>query len=148
MNHYIILNLIIILNVICSLAGLTGKWIVIVVNRYLPSKVTIFLLYILVFVFGFGLVFFEEGWIVSTCIGFIEVGLGGGFSMCYYITSEYFPPLFLGFAFSVSQFCSRGSSILSYLLTDLKPPIPMILLCITTGVALFSILFLIKPKFT
>lgn len=54
--------------------------------------------------------------------------------------------MFLGFAFAVSQFGARGFSILSYLISDLKAPLPMILLCITTGLALLSLIFIVKPE--
>ena len=122
---------------IITTAGISGKMTVIVLTRYLQSKTIIIGMFSLVLTFGFGLILFTDGWIVSLCIGLVEIGLGGGFSLWYYITSEYFPPLFLGFVFSVSQFCARGSSISSYLLSDLKAPAPMILLWTTSAIAIF-----------
>ena len=73
------------------------------------------------------------------------MGIGGAFTLSYFLNNEYFPPLFLGFAFSVTQFGSRGMSILSYLMADLSEPIPMVLLCSTAGLALISLIFLSKP---
>lgn len=127
-----------------TFAGITGKMWTIFMIKKLSTKSSIFILFMIVFIFGFGLVFFKTGWMISICIAFVEVGLGGAFSLTYFINTEYFPPLFLGFAFAVTQFAARGSSILSYLLSDLEPPMPMILLCIITGVALLTLVFLKK----
>jgi hypothetical protein len=125
-------------------AGLTGKIILLILKRYLPSRTCIMSCLTLTMTAGFGLVFFRKGWMVSVCVALVEIGIGGAFTLCYFINTEYFPPLFVGFSLAVSQFGGRGFSSLSYVLSDLNEPIPMILLWITTGVALFSLLFLRK----
>ena len=131
-----------------SIAGIVGKIITILGKNHLSTKSSLAISFALTLLFGLGLVFFEDGWIVSTCIGFVEIGLGMSFTLIYYINTEYFPPLFLSFAFAVSQFGARGFSILSYLLADLSAPIPMILLCVTTAIAFLSLVFLKKPEAT
>lgn len=64
-----------------SLAGITGKIIVVIVRKYASTKVTLFFCFTVVLIFGFGLVFFTEGWMISTCIAFVEMGIGGAFTL-------------------------------------------------------------------
>lgn len=128
-----------------AFAGVTGKLLTLALRKYVSSRISMGVCFIVVLTFGFGLIFLKEGWMVSTCIGFVLMGIGGAFTLCYFLNIEYFPPLFLAFAFSVTQFGARGMSIMSYLLADLEEPFPMILLCGTTGLALFSLIFLSKP---
>lgn len=111
-----------------SLAGITGKFTVYMLKKRLPTKTTMLCCFTLIYVFGFGLVFLKADWMISVCIAFVEIGIGGSFTLCYYINTEYFPPLFLGYALAICQLCARGFTIFSFLLTDLQAPIPMVLL--------------------
>ncbi|CAI2364061.1 unnamed protein product [Moneuplotes crassus] len=128
-----------------AFSNVGGKLITLGVRNYASTKISMMVCMTICFIFGFGLIFFKEGWIIALCITFILIGIGGGFTLSYYLNNEYFPPLFVSFAFSVTQFGSRGLTILSYLMSDLQEPIPMILLCTTTGIALFCLVFLTKP---
>ena len=129
-----------------ALAGVLGKFITLGLKKYVSSKRSMIICFFITFLFGFGLIFLHEGWMISTCIGFCLMGIGGAFTLLFFLNNEYFPPLFIGFAFSVTQFGARGMSILSFLMSDLKEPIPMVLLCATSGLALFSLIFLSKPR--
>jgi len=111
-----------------AIAGVSGKLITLGVRKYTSSKISLLICFTVVLISGFGLIFFKEGWMVSASVGMVLIGIGGAFTLTYFLNNEYFPPLFLGFAFSVTQFGSRSMSILSYLMADLEEPIPMILL--------------------
>lgn len=130
-----------------AIAGITGKVTVVFIRKTVSSKISLFVWLITVFIFGLGLIFIEKGWIVTVCIGFIEVGLGAGIALVFYLVTEYFPPLFVAFAFSVSQFGGKGTTMLSYLLAGLKAPLPSIFLWWTTFVALATLCWLTKPNF-
>ena len=132
-------------SILIAIAGVSGKLVILTLRRYASTRFSLTVCFIVVLVFGFGLTILKEGWMVSVCIGLVLMGIGGAFTLCYFLNNEYFTPLFLGFAFSVTQFGSRGMSILSYLLSDLEAPIPMVLLCGTTALALLSLVFLSKP---
>ena len=99
---------------------------------------------LLSFTFGATLIFVKEAWIIPIMIVFSKIGLASAYSLCYYMTSEYFPPLFLAFAFSITQFLARALTILAFPLSELEAPIPMILFSITPTVA-FCLLFFVKP---
>lgn len=56
---------------------------------------------LLVLIFGFGLIFFSNTYVIALSIGMIEIGVGANFTLVYFVTTEYFPPLFSAFAFAV-----------------------------------------------
>ena len=95
------------------------------------------------FVFGASLIFVYDHYAIPVLIVFAKLGLAGGYSLCYYMTSEYFPPLFLAFAFGVTQFAARAFTILAFPLSELEAPIPMILFSSTPMLA-FGLLFFVK----
>ncbi|CAI2363877.1 unnamed protein product [Moneuplotes crassus] len=130
-----------------ALAGVGGKFITAGIRKYFSSKVSMIICFNVSFIFGFGLIFFNQGWIVSTCIVLVLMGVAGGFTLLFFLNNEFFPPLLVGFAFSVTQAVSRTVTILSYLMTDFKHPIPMILFCSITVAALLPLLFLKKPSY-
>ena len=49
-----------------AFAGVTGKLITLAVRKYTTSRNSLFICFIVVLIPGFGLVFFKEGWLIST----------------------------------------------------------------------------------
>lgn len=129
-----------------AIASVAGKLVTLFGRRFVSTQIAMMGWFLTCLVFGLGLVFFTTGWLVSLSIVFVLMGVGGGFTLSYFLNNEIFNPLFIGFAFSVTQFGSRGITILSYLMADLHEPIPMVLLWVTTGIALVALVFLRKPK--
>lgn len=84
-----------------GIAGLGGKIAGGVARKYLSTKFALIVMLGIVFLFGFGLIFFKNQYLIATCIGFIELGIGACFTLVYFVTTEYFPPLFTSFAFAV-----------------------------------------------
>ena len=113
----------------------------------MPTKTCQIIMLSLVIGFGIVLIFTSNEVLIAASIGMVEVGIGGSFTLIYFINTEYFPPLFVAFAFAVCQFASRSSTIFSYLLSDLQAPIPMILLVATGGLALITLMCLSKPNY-
>ena len=97
--------------------------------------------------FGIILIFFESTALIAISIGMIEFSIGGSFTLIYYINTEYFPLLFVSFAFAICQVGARSSTIASYLLSDLQEPYPMILLVSTGLVSLICLFWLSKPNY-
>ena len=133
-------------NCLVAIAGITGKLIYIAFGRYLSSKNVLSVWLSIVLISGTGLIFLKTGWMITICIGLIEMGLGAGFSIIYFINWEYFPTLILAFSFSITQFGGRASTVLSYFLAGLEDPMPSIILTLTTLFALIFLTWLIKPK--
>lgn len=129
-----------------GLSGILGKIIAGFLRKYFSTKLSLLIMLVIVCMFGFGLIFFKNAYIVALCIGMIELGIGGSFTLVYFVTTEYFPPLFTAFAFAVCQVGARFTTIASYVLSDLKSPIPMILLCSTGVISLITLVFLSKPR--
>ena len=95
---------------------------------------------------GFSLIFIKSTVLIAIWVGIVEGGVGGCFTLVYFATTEYFPPLFTAFAFAVCQLGSRSFTVLSYLLSDLTAPIPMVLLSSLSFVAFASMIFISKPS--
>ena len=124
-----------------------GKLIATAVRVYLPTKISLMIMLTIIITFGFFLIFFENIALIAISIGMIELGIGGSFTLIYYINVEYFPLLFVSFAFAICQIGGRSSAIASYLLSDLKEPYPMVLL-VSTGLVSMLVLFcLSKPNY-
>uniref|UniRef100_A0A7S3J1X0 Uncharacterized protein n=1 Tax=Euplotes harpa TaxID=151035 RepID=A0A7S3J1X0_9SPIT len=109
------------------------------------TRITFMGSFALSFVFGAALIFVTTDWIVPVLIVFSKIGLASGYSLCYYMTSEYFPPLFLAFAFSVTQFAARAFTILAFPISEIEAPIPMILFSITPCLAFVLLWMFAKP---
>ena len=80
--------------------------------------------------------------LVPIMIAFAKGGVKVTFDICYLGNSFLFPAIFAGTAFG---FCNAGakiSTILSPLIAEVDPPIPMILLSIVTSSGAISSLFI------
>jgi predicted MFS family arabinose efflux permease len=128
-----------------GLAGIAGKVAASVLRKSMSSKISLFVFLAIVAVVGTGLIFFTNKYLIALSIGIVNLGIGGSFTIVYFVTTEYFPPLFTAFAFAVCQVGARATTISSYVLSDLKHPIPTILLVATTIVSIASLFFLSKP---
>lgn len=82
---------------------------------------------------------------IPILIVFAKFGLAGGYSLCYYMTTEYFPVLFLAFAFGLTQFMARAFTIAAFPLSELDQPIPMILFSSTPMLAFVMLFFVRSP---
>lgn len=132
-------------NLVLPFMAMVGKLAAIPLKHFFSSKIVLIFLVSFVAGFGFMLIIITDGPLVSVFIGLTQFGMAGSFAVSYAVTTEYFPALFLAFAFAVCQFGARGMTIFSYVLSDIKAPVPMIILCASSAVALIALFFLTKP---
>ena len=130
---------------ISPIADIIGHILWIFIQKLTNTKITFMGSFALSFIFGTWLIFISTSWLVPIWIVFAKIGLASGFSLWFYMMTEYFPPLFLSFAFGVTQFTSRSFTILSFPLSELSAPIPMILFSITPCLAFFLLWIFAKP---
>ena len=132
---------------ISPIADIIGSLLCIPVQKYTSTKITFMGSFLMSFIFGFALIFVSTSWLVPVLIVFAKIGLSSGHSLWYYMMTEYLPSLFLAFAFSLTQFASRSVTILSFPLSELKAPVPMILFSITPSLSFILLwLFAKAPK--
>lgn len=125
------------------IADIIGHFLCVPVQKFTNTKLTFMGSFVLAFVFGAALIFVKVTWLIPVFIVFSKIGLASGYSLCYYMTSEYFPPLFLAFAFGVTQFAARAFTILAFPISEIEAPTPMIIFSISPIIA-FILLFFVK----
>jgi len=127
------------------LADILGHILCVPVQKMTNTRVTFMGSLALSFIFGASLIFVHTHWMIPVLIVFSKIGLASGYSLCYYMTSEYFPPLFLAFAFGVTQFAARAFTILAFPMSELEAPLPMVLFSITPIIAFILLFFVRSP---
>lgn len=73
-------------------------------------------------------------------------GINSAFTLCYLITADYFPSIISSQIFGICNVFSRFSTILSPLIAEVDPPVPMLVYCLICGMTTFSSLFLTKNE--
>ena len=104
-----------------------GKILFTVLKSIFPTRLCLMLGFIVIIIFSVLLILAQQEWQASACYSLVVAGVYGSTVLIYYLNIEYFPTLFLNFAFSFTNFVSRGCVMGSYLLSDLEPPLPMII---------------------
>ena len=127
-------------------AAITGKFIVSFFRDYFSTVSCVIMMLLISIVGGFLVIFIESSEYKALSVWMVQLGLGGGVSLVYFITTEYFAVLFVSYAFALSQASSRSFSIFSFIVSDLHEPIPMIILESISIASIISILWLKKPK--
>jgi MFS-type transporter involved in bile tolerance (Atg22 family) len=93
---------------------------------------------------GIGVVLLGEGHeeLMPFMVALAKGGVKATFDVCYLANSFIFPAIFAGTAFG---FCNAGAkiaTILSPILAEEKPPVPMIVFSIATGLASIAPIFI------
>jgi hypothetical protein len=63
---------------------------------------------------------------------FAKGGVTGTFTLCYLANAHIFPAIIAGTAFGICNVGAKTTTILSPLVAEVDPPIPMILFCVST----------------
>lgn len=71
----------------------------------------------------------------TLCIMVTKFGINIAFTLCYIVNAEYFPAIVCSRVFGICNLFARFSTILSPLIAEVEPPIPM---CICVGICLMS----------
>ena len=132
-------------DLISPLSDMAGFFLCIFVQKYTSTKITYVSCFALTFVFGAGLIFLKLDWEVPILIVFAKIGISGCYSISYYMMTEYFPPLFLSFAFGITQFASRAFTILAFPVSEIDAPTPMIIFSVTPWIAFVLLILFVKP---
>ena len=84
---------------------------------------------------------------VSIMVSFAKGGGKISFDVCYLANSTLFPAIFSGTAFGICNIAAKIATILSPLVAELDPPIPMTIFTIIAAVAvLLSTMFRTAPE--
>jgi MFS family permease len=73
-------------------------------------------------------------------------GINSAFTLCYIITADYFPSIVSSRVFGICNLFSRFATILSPMIAELDPPMPMILYSIICCITMLSSLGLTKNE--
>ena len=84
----------------------------------------------------------NEG-LIPVFVLFSKAGVTATFNLCYLANAQIFPAIFAGTAFGICNIGAKFTTILAPLMAEVQPPVPMILFCLTAGVA-GSLSFFIK----
>jgi hypothetical protein len=78
---------------------------------------------------------------------FAKGGVTGASTICYLGNAQIFPAIFAGTAFGICNFGAKTTTILSPLVAEIDPPVPMILFCVTTCLGGLLSLFIRKDPY-
>lgn len=73
-------------------------------------------------------------------------GINSAFTLCYIITADYFPSIVTSRVFGLCNVFSRFATILSPMVAELEPPVPMIIYSIVCMITMISSLGLVKSE--
>ena len=73
-----------------------------------------------------------------------KFGINICFTLCYIINAEYFPPIVCSRIFGICNIFSRVSTILSPLIAEVTPPIPMVAYVTICTISMLASAFLTK----
>ena len=95
---------------------------------------------------GITIVVFSESYpsLVPIMVAFAKGGVKVTFDICYLGNSFLFPAIFAGTAFGICNAAAKLSTILSPMLAEANPPVPMIVFSILTGIGSVFPMFLRK----
>ena len=71
-----------------------------------------------------------------------KFGISINFNLSYICTATLFPTLFVGAAFGITNFFSRFFTIFSPLVSEVPDPIPMLIFCFSTALAIVASCFI------
>ena len=61
------------------------------------------------------------------CVLLTKAGVSSAFNICYIITTEYFPLLYSSSVFGACNIVARIATIIAPLISEVSPPLPMII---------------------
>lgn len=73
-------------------------------------------------------------------------GISIAFTLCFIITAEFFPAIVSSRVFGICNIFAKLSTIMSPLLAEVTPPVPMVIYVIFCLVTMFAALFLEKKE--
>ena len=102
--------------------------------KKLGLKITLVFWFSNAFLGGLCYVLFGNSYesLIPVFLLFAKGGVTGTFTICYLANAHIFPAIIAGTAFGICNFGAKSTTILSPLVAEVDPPVPMILFCVTT----------------
>jgi Na+/melibiose symporter-like transporter len=117
-----------------------------IVATRIGAKKTLFISFSLAAIAGTGLIFSTETFSIMFFVLITRYGINSAFTLCYIITADYFPSIVSSQVFGLCNVFSRFSTIMSPLIAEIDPPVPMIIYCLICMVSMVVSLFLTKNE--
>jgi len=113
--------------------------------KRIGMKLTLIIWFSLSLVGGLCLMIFGDSNknLIPVFVLFSKAGVTATFNLSYLANSQIFPAIFAGTAFGICNIGAKFTTILAPLMAEVKPPVPMILFCLSAAVA-GSLSFFIK----
>ena len=86
----------------------------------------------------------ENKMLIMILIMTTKFGINIAFTLCYIFIAEYFPTIVCSRVFGICNIFSRISTILSPLIAEVTPPIPMVIYVLVCFVSMVASMFLTK----
>ena len=112
------------------------------------TKNTLILCFLIGGVFGLALAFLDPHYeyMIMICLLLTKFGVSSSLSLCFLVTSEYFPIIYSATVFGACNVFSRVISIFSPLIAEINAPLPMIIYGIFCMMSVLGTSFLSKDK--
>ncbi|CDW83769.1 solute carrier family member 5 [Stylonychia lemnae] len=95
----------------------------------------------------FLLIFSNYTDVIPVFILLARFGVSATFSICYLANATIFPTIFAGTAFGICNIFAKMATIISPMLAEVDPPVPMTVFCIVSGsAAVLSLFIQTTPK--
>lgn len=87
-----------------------------------------------------------DKYIIPIFVLITRFGINSAFTLCYIITADYFPSIVSSRVFGICNLFSRFATILSPMIAELAPPLPMMLYSLVCSITMISSLGLTKSE--
>lgn len=118
-----------------------------IIAQYVGTQKALCMSYSLAFVGGFLLIASgKDEILIMICVLITKFGINSAFTLCYIINTEYFPSIVCSRIFGICNIFARISTIMSPLIAEITPPIPMLIYCLICALSSIASMFLTKNK--
>ena len=136
--------------IITSVADAISSVVAGSISSAIGAKNTLFMSFSLATIGAIALMFSgdenTEKYVIVIFVLITRFGINSAFTLCYIITADYFPAIVTSRVFGICCVFSRFSTILSPMIAELEPPIPMIIYSIVCTITMISSLGLTKSE--
>ncbi len=127
-----------------SLACLISGFIALV----LGTKNTLIMCFAVGGIFGLALAFIDPQYeyLIIICLLLTKFGVSSSMSLCFLVTSEYFPIIYSATVFGACNVIARVISIFAPLIAEINPPLPMMIYAVFCFFSVIGTSYLTKDK--
>lgn len=132
--------------IITSIADAVSSISAGIVAEKIGAQKTLFISFMLAASFAFGLIISKNSLIILLCILVTRYGINSCFTLCYIVTSDYFPPIVSSQVFGLCNFFSRFMTTMAPMIAEMESPYPLIAYCLICVCSMLSTIFLSKNE--